>query len=194
MQQLGVQNSFLPRFLKEGIYMRQPLGYDNKTLPQYVCKLDKSLYGLKQEPRAWYARLSSKHLELGLKILKADNSLFDFRNGDVTMFILVYVSNIIVTSSKTPVVTTLLKNLGDDFALKDLGDMHYFLGIKVNKVNDDIILSQDKYANDLLKRAGMTMCKPVNTPLATGAKLASYIGTPLGKKDSTQYRSIVGAL
>jgi hypothetical protein len=70
------------------------------------------------------------------------------------MFILVYVDGIIVTSSKSYAVATLLKKLGDEFALKDLGDLHYFLGIEVKKVNDGIVLSQDKYANDLLKRVG----------------------------------------
>jgi hypothetical protein len=98
------------------------------------------------------------------------------------MFILVYVDDIIVTSSKSHAVTTLLQNLGSDFALKDLGDLHYFLGIEVNKVNDGIVLSQDKYTNDLLQRAGMTMCKPVSTPLATGGKLASYIAQLLEKR------------
>jgi hypothetical protein len=87
-----VQYAFLRGFLKEDVYMRQPLGYEDKILSQYVCKLDKALYGLKQTSRVWYAWLSSKLLELRLKISKADNSLFYFRNDDVTMFILVYVT------------------------------------------------------------------------------------------------------
>jgi hypothetical protein len=148
---------------------------------------------LKQAPRAWYAQLSTKLLQLSFKISKADNSLFYLQNDEITMLILVYVDDIIATSSKPHEVAALLKNLDDDFALKDLGDMHYFLGIEVKKVNDDIVLSQDKYANDLLKRAGMSLCKPVITPLATGEKLASHLGTPLGKNDATQYRSLVGA-
>jgi hypothetical protein len=90
-------------------------------------------------------------------------------------------------------VATLLENLRDDFALKDLGDLHYFLSIEVNKVKDGIILSQDKYACDLLKRAGMTECKLASTPLATGGKLMVHSGTQLGSADATKYRSIVGA-
>jgi hypothetical protein len=138
--------------------------------------------------------LSTKLLQLSFKISKADNSLFYFQNNEVTMFILVYVDDIIVSSSKPHEVTTLLKKLCDDFALKDLGDLHYFLGIEVKKVNDGIILSQDKYANDLLQRACMIMFKPVNTPLAKEGKLALHLGTPLGKNDATRYRNIVGAL
>jgi hypothetical protein len=194
IRQLDVQNAFLHVFLEKDVYMRQPLGYEDKTLPNYICKLDRALYGLKQAPIAWYARLSAKILHLGFMVSKSDNSLFYLQNDDVAMFMLVYVDDIIVTSSKPHTVTTLLKKLSDDFALKDLGDLHYFLVIEVKKVNDGIVLSQEKYANDLLKRVGMMLCKPVSTPLATGGKVASYIGTLLGQNDATQYRSIVGAL
>jgi hypothetical protein len=135
--------------------------------------------------------LSAKLLQLGFKVSKADNSLFYLQNSDVTIFILVYVDDINITSSKPQIVAALLEKLRDDFALKDLGDLHYFLGIVVNKVKDGIILSQDKYACDLLKRAGMTKCKPASTPLATGGKLSA---TQLGSVDATKYRSIVGAL
>jgi hypothetical protein len=152
------------------------------------------LYGIKQALRAWYARLSTKLLQLGFSVSKADNSLFFLWNETITMFILVYVDDIIVTSSQPHVVTTLLKNLCDDFALKDIGDLHYFLGIEVKKVNDGIMLSQDKCANDLVTRAGMMMCKPANAPLSIGDKLALHIGSPLGPNDATRYRSIVGAL
>jgi hypothetical protein len=81
--------------------MHQPPGYEDKKLSHHVCKLDKALYGLKQAPRAWYARLSVKLLQLGFQISKVDNSLFYLKNKDVTMFILVYVDDIIVTISKS---------------------------------------------------------------------------------------------
>jgi hypothetical protein len=92
-----------------------------------VCKLDKALYGLKQAPRAWYFRLSSKLQSLGFCASKADTSLFFY--------------NIVVASLSEKVVNALLHDLGHDFALKDLGDLHYFLGIEVKKVHDGIILS-----------------------------------------------------
>jgi hypothetical protein len=110
------------------------------------------------------------------------------------MFILVYVDDIIVTSSKPHTMIALLKKLCNNFALKDLGDLNYFLGIEVKKVNDGIILSRDKYANDLLQRAGMIMCKVASTPLAKEGKLMLHLGTPLSQNDATRYRSIAGAL
>jgi hypothetical protein len=194
MRQLDVHNAFLHGFLDEDVYMSQPPGYEDKKQPNYVRKLDKAIYGLKQALRAWYSRLSMKLLQLGFKISKVDNSLFYFKNNDVTTFILVYVDDIIVTSSNSKAVSVLLQKLGDEFALKDPGDLHFFLSIEVNKVKDGIVLSQDKYASDMLKRVGMNMCKPVGTPLVTRDKLAVHIGTPLGPKDAKEYMSIVGAL
>lgn len=87
-----------------------------------------------------------------------------------------------------------MHNLQQEFALKDLGDLHYFLGIEVNKCTDGIVLTQGKYVSDLLKNACMTNCKPVSTPLSTSEKLSLHSGSPLGPEDATRYRSIVGAL
>jgi len=107
---------------------------------------------------------------------------------------LIYVDDIIVTSSSPEAVTTLLADLKEDFALKDLGKLHYFLGIEVKEDLDSITLSQAKYAQDLLKRVGMLGCKPCTTPLSASEKLSSYDGVPLSPEDATRYRSIVGAL
>lgn len=87
LRQLDVQNVFLRGVLEEQVYMRQPPRYVDQGMPNFVCKLDKALYGLKQAPPAWYACLSSKLLELGFRISKADTSLFCFNKGGVTMFV-----------------------------------------------------------------------------------------------------------
>ena len=129
--------------------MRQPPGYDKRSNPNYVCKLDKALYGLKQVPRVWYSRLSVKLCDLGFKASKADTSLFFYNRGDVVLFVLIYVDDIIVASSTQEATLALLQDLKQDFALKDLGDLHYFLGIEVNKVHDGIVLTQKKYASDI---------------------------------------------
>ena len=152
------------------------------------------MYGLKQAPRAWFARLSKKLCELGFKGSKADTSLFLYNKDSTTMFLLIYVDDIIVVSSSQEAVAALLQDLQKEFALKDLGDLHYFLGIEVNKTSEGIILSQDKYACDLLKRVGMADCKPVNAPMSTSEKLSVHEGTPLGAADATHYRSVVGGL
>ena len=110
------------------------------------------------------------------------------------MFMLIYVDDIIVTSSSPKVVEALLQALRKDFALKDLGQLHYFLGIEVKKVKSGILLTQEKYIEEILTRVGMKDCKPVPTPLSISEKLSLTEGEPLGYEDSTRYRSIVGAL
>jgi histone deacetylase 1/2 len=107
---------------------------------------------------------------------------------------LVYVDDIIVTSSSQNAITALLKELSSHFALKDLGDLSFFLGIEVKKTKEGIVLTQQKYATDLLARVGMKGCKPSPTPLSTTEKLSAYEGEPLGYEDSTRYISIVGGL
>jgi len=189
-----VQNAFLHGHLEEEVYMQQPPGFEDTSKLGYVCKLDKALYGLKQAPRAWYSRLSRKLLSLGFHASKADTSLFFYNKGDVTMFVLVYVDDIIVASSIGKATDALLQDLQKEFALKDLGQLHYFLGIEVSKVRDGIVLMQDKYASDLLKKVGMSDCKPVAAPLSTSEKLSLHEGSLLGLNDATHYRSIVGAL
>ena len=191
---MDVQNAFLHGVLEEEVYMRQPPGYEIKGKENHLCKLDKALYGLKQAPRAWYSRLCDKLQALGFKPSRGDTSLFFFRRGKTIMFMLVYVDDIIVASSSQDATIALLADLRRDFALKDLGDLHYFLGIEVKKVKDGILLTQEKYVMVILKRAGMTNCKISNMPLSTSEKLSKEQGEPLGAEESTRYISMVGAL
>ena len=165
--------------------MKQPPGFENKNAPSHVCKLDKALYGLKQAPRVWYSRLSAKMQTLGFVPSKSDTSLFIYNKCNTHIFVLIYVDDIIVTSSSDEAVTALLKDLGSKFALKDLGDLNFFLGIEVTKNKDGIVLSQEKYATDLLKRVGMQNCKPSPTPLSSSEKLSLHEGEPLSLEDST---------
>jgi hypothetical protein len=142
--------------------------------------LDKAIYGLKQAPRAWYDRLCGKLQGLGFVPSKGDTSLFYYQKGKYTMFVLVYVDDIIVASSSQEATNALLKDLEKDFALKDLGDLHYFLGIEVKTLPDGLKLSQERYATDMAKRAGMSNCKAINTPLSNIDKLSAAEGEKLG--------------
>jgi histone deacetylase 1/2 len=105
----------------------------------------------------------------------------------------VYV-DIIVASSSSEATSALLKDLEREFALKDLGDLHYFLGIEVERSKEGLIMSQERYAADVVKRAGMEKSKPVDTPLSVMQKLSATEGVSLGPDDASRYRSVVGAL
>lgn len=118
--------------MEEEVYMKQPPRFENVDAPHLVCHLDKAIYGLKQAPRAWYARLSTKLIvNIGFTPSKSDTSLFIHQKSGVIIYMLIYVDDIIVTSSSKEVVTALLSDLRKDFSLKNLGDLHYFLGIEV---------------------------------------------------------------
>lgn len=119
---------------------------------------------------------------------------FFYHKNGLTLYVLVYVDDIIVVSSKTSAVDALLSDLQSDFALKDLGPLHYFLDIEVTRHKGGLILSQGKYASDLIARVGMKGCKPVATPLSVTEKLSAYEGEPLDVENATKFRSIVGAL
>jgi hypothetical protein len=108
-----------------------------------------------------------KLIDLDFQSSKVDTSLFFYQKGDVCIFVLIYVDDIIVASSTQQATTDLLKDLKADIALKDLGELHYFLGIEVKKTQDGILLSQEKYTSDILKRVGMINCKSANTTMST---------------------------
>jgi histone deacetylase 1/2 len=92
-------DAFLNGVLEEKVFMRQPPGFEDCTRPGYLCRLQKAIYGLKQAPRAWHARLSSVLGSLGFRASTADTSLFILSRCNLTMFLLVYVDDIIVVSS-----------------------------------------------------------------------------------------------
>jgi histone deacetylase 1/2 len=105
LRQLDVKNVFLHGILEEDVYMKQPPGFESSANPNYICKLDKALYGLKHAPRAWYSRLSFKLSTLGFVPSKADTSLFLFAKSGIIIFLLIYVDDIIVTSSSDTVIS-----------------------------------------------------------------------------------------
>jgi hypothetical protein len=182
-----VQNTFLHSVLEEDVYMKPR--YVDSSHPHHVCKLDKALYGLKQASCALYNRLSTKLVQLGFHISKAGTSLFIYIKSRVTIYLLVYVDDIVVTSSSSTAVTALLNELH-----YFLGELHYFLGIQVAKVDGGISLSQEKYALEIFLKAGMHKCKPVKTPLVMSDKLSLTGAMPLSSEDATRYRSLVGGL
>jgi hypothetical protein len=105
-------------------------------------------------------------------ISRADTSLFVYNKFGLIIYLLVYVDVIIITNWSTSAISALLQDLREDFILKNLGDLHFFLGIQVTRLDDGLLL-QGKYASELLQRADMQKCKNVKTPLATSNKLSS---------------------
>nr|CAN61640.1 hypothetical protein VITISV_021909 [Vitis vinifera] len=191
LHQLDVKNAFLHGFLNEEVYMEQPPGYTDPQFPQHVCRLKRALYGLKQAPRAWFHRFSSFLLKHGFHSSQADSSLFFYHSSLGTVYLLLYVDDMIITGSTPSLVHTFITRLSNEFSMKDLGDLHYFLGVEVQANEKGLFLSQTKYALDLLQRASMIDAKPISTPFVVGQHLSAE-GTLFS--DPTLFRSLAGAL
>jgi histone deacetylase 1/2 len=110
------------------------------------------------------------------------------------MYLLVYVDDIIVISSSSAAVDRLISSLCQQFTVKDLGDLHYFLGIEVSRLQHGLSLSQRQYALELLARVGMSKCSPFPTPMSSTDRLCAAVGEVLSTDDATTYRSLVGGL
>ncbi|XP_031262353.1 uncharacterized protein LOC116120540 [Pistacia vera] len=157
-----------------------------------MCQLHKSLYGLKQAPRAWLQRLSEQLLELGFEESKVDCSLFTLCTNTFKLFVLVYIDDIIITGSSSSAIISFIDSLKENFHIRDLGQLSYFLGVEAKRSNKGLHLWQAKYISDLLESTKMQGAKPLACPTTSGMKLSSNAGTL--QSDPTEYRRIVGAL
>lgn len=130
LAQLDVNNAFLNGLLHETVYVPQLPGFQD-TNSSLVCKLNRALYGLKQAPRQWFERLQSTRIQFGFAASKCDPSLFIYKTKSHTVYLLVYVDDIIITGSSIPLIQHLTSQLNSKFSLKQLGLLDYFLGIEV---------------------------------------------------------------
>jgi len=194
IHQLDVSNAFLHGHLLEEVYMEQPRGFIDPQFPSHVCRLHKSLYGLKQAPRAWFTCLSQTFLELGFVSSSVDNSLFMFHHGNVHLYLLIYVDDILITGTSSSHMASVIHQLQQVFKLKDLGNLYFFLGIHAVRSSQGLHLRQSKYNSDLLSRSKMLGAKPYSSPCLAGSKLSNADGDPLSPTDITTYRQTVGAL
>ena len=193
LQQFDVKNAFLHGELSEEVYMDLPPGcMVPERQKQKVCKLKKSLYGLKQSPRAWFGRFTKSMTTFGYKQSNSDYTLFlKKRHGKITALI-VYVDDMIVTSKDLEEMKALKHYLSKEFEMKDLGPLKYFLGIEISRSSKGIFLSQRKYAVDLLHETGMSACQPADTPMEEGLKLC--IETSQVPVERGRYQRLVGRL
>lgn len=191
LQQLDVKNAFLNGELEEEVYNAPP-GFE-KFFGTKVCKLKKSLYGLKQSPRAWFGRFSQFIKSQGYTQGQADHTMFTkVSHGGKRTALIVYVDDIIITGDDLLEMNNLKKSLASEFETKDLGSLKYFLGMEVARSRKGIVISQRKYVLDLLKDTGMSGCRPSDTPIEPNLKLGDdKEGDPI---DISRFQKLVGKL
>ncbi|XP_010412906.1 PREDICTED: uncharacterized protein LOC104699278 [Camelina sativa] len=151
IKQMDVKNAFLHGDLTETVYMKQPAGFVDEQYPDHVCLLHKSLYGLKQSPRAWFDKFSNFLLEFGFTCSLRDPSLFVCFKGKNVIMLLLYVDDMAITGNSSELLQDLLEQLNTQFRMKDLGKLRYFLGIQIQYHDGGMFLSQQKYAEDLIR-------------------------------------------
>jgi hypothetical protein len=144
---MDVKSSFLNGELEEEFYIAKLEGFQLSENADYVCKLKKALYHLKQDPRAWYSRLHKYLKQEGFRKGSADNNLY---------------------------INKFAKDMQNEFDMSLLGELSFFLGLQTRQSNRVIFISQTKYIREMLKRFRMKYCKPVTTPMQTNCKLRKY--------------------
>ncbi|XP_019164260.1 PREDICTED: uncharacterized protein LOC109160420 [Ipomoea nil] len=168
-----------------------PPGFESDT-PDQVCKLKRSLYGLKQASRQWNAKLTKALQVDGFQQSSADPSLFTKAVDNSFIALLIYVDDILVAGTDSKQIQGLKQMLDDSFKIKDLGQLNYFLGIEAIRSPNGLNLCQRKYTLDILQENGFLDAKPAKTPCSQSHKLTSTDGILLHKPEI--FRRLVGKL
>lgn len=193
LHHLDINNAFLHGDLNEELYMDIPKGYQVQGETQrMVCKLNKSLYGLKQASRQWFLKFSSVLMNFSLQKSGADHSYFYKHDHGLYLGIIIYVDDLLIACNHPPLVQEFKTYLGKHVKYKDLGTPQYFLGLEINITANGISLCQRKYILDLLADTGLTGCKSHTTPMEFSNHLELCDKDLL--PDPKLYRRLIGRL
>ena len=194
LHQMDVVTAFLNGKLDEEVYMEQPDGYVVEGKENLVCKLKKSIYGLKQSPRCWYSVLKEYLESIEFKQSEADPCVYIHRADTMTV-IAVYVDDLILMTATMKEMQKVKQSLETKFKITDMGMLHYCLGVTI--VQDEekrcLWLHQEQYIRKLIEKYGMTEAKITSTPADICVKLEKDDGVSK-EVDSTMYQSMVGSL
>ncbi|KAL0403674.1 UNVERIFIED_CONTAM: Retrovirus-related Pol polyprotein from transposon RE2 [Sesamum radiatum] len=189
LHQMDINNAFLHGHLDEDLYMSPPDRY--AVQPGFVCKLERSIYDLKQASHQWNAELTLKLTEFGFKQSAHDHCLFTQSTSDGFLALLVYVDDILVTAPTVTLIQQVKDYLHNLFTIKDLGTARYFLGLEIARNSDGIYVAQHKYIQDIIRDIGLMNAKTTSTPFPLGLKLTENCG---GLLDDPENKDLVGRL
>ncbi|XP_019091080.1 PREDICTED: uncharacterized protein LOC109128695 [Camelina sativa] len=169
LHQLDISNAFLNGDLDEEIYMKLPPGYAELQgeifSPNVVCRLHKSIYGLKQASRQWFLKFKTTLVGFGFETCHGDHTLFVKEANGHFLVVLVYVDDILIATTDATMAYHLRDQLSSVFQLRDLGPPKYFLGIEIARNDERFCLTQRKYVLDLLETTRFSDCKPSAVPM-----------------------------
>lgn len=190
IHQMDVKTAFLNGNLREEIYMRQPEGFENGNL---VCKLNKSLYGLKQASRMWNERFHQCVTNLGFKRSEYDYCLYSKGHDELKIYLLLYVDDLVLVGSCVREIERIKLLMSKEFEMKDMNELKNFLGICIERdmSKGTLHFHQKPYLMNVLKRFGMENCNGIGTPMERQLKL------PKSNENVTTtmpYRELIGCL
>lgn len=193
LHQMDVKTAYLHAPIDCEIYMEQPQGYEkeSETGENMVCKLHKSLYGLKQSGRNWNLMLHTYLSENGFEQNPADHCVYMREKHDGKVILLIWVDDLIIAASNEDVLKSVKRMLAERFKMKDLGRLNHFLGIDFNQTEGQVKMSQKRYVNKILERFEMQDCKPRETPCEPKLE---YSEDANKMKEPRKYREAVGSL
>src|SRR2546423_9100174 len=195
VHQMDVNTAFLYSPLSEEVYIEQPEGLEVPGRENWVCKLNRALYGLKQSPRAWFFLIAPTLVDFDFQQCKADSCIFVHTNanGEKT-YIALYVDDFLIVRENEDDIAMIKGLLAERFEMKDLGIAERFLGMEIEYEEDGSVkLHQEQYLHNLLKRHRMQDCNPLSIPLDTSVNLIKAIDSD-HLANSKEYTSIVGGL
>nr|GEU55206.1 putative ribonuclease H-like domain-containing protein [Tanacetum cinerariifolium] len=190
--QIDVKSAFLYETIKEEVYVCQPPGLEDPDYPDKVYKVVKAIYGLHQDPRAWYETLANYLLENSFQKGKIDQTLFIKRKKGDILLVYIYVDDIIFGSTNKDLCKAFEKLLKDKFQMSSMGELTFFLGLQVKQNPDGIFISQDKYVAKILRKFGLTDGKSASTLIDTEKPLLKDLDGE--NVDVNTYRSMNGSL
>ena len=197
---MDVKTAYLNGELEEDIYMRQPEGFIKVGEEHKVCKLQRSLYGLKQAGRSWYKKIDAYLEELGLKRSNLDSCVYYQKKEKDMLFIALYVDDLLIFANNHKTIDELKEGLQRKFDMKDLGEAHYCLGIRItrDRAKGIIRIDQEKYIESILEHFGMTDCKAVSTPMDPSVTLTKDMSPSTREEENSMrdvpYQNAVGSL
>lgn len=165
VHQMDVKTAFLNGVLNEEIFMKIPNGINAEE--NHVCKLNKALYGLKQSARCWFEKFETILKQQKFQSSNVDKCLFILDNGNITenIYVILYDDDVIIITHNINKMNKFKQYLSKQFEMIDMNEAKFFLGIKIERKESKIIMSQNAYLQSVLKRFGMSDCNAISTPL-----------------------------
>jgi len=192
VHQMDVSTAFLYALLEEEVYVRPPPGYEHVVPKGKILKLLRAVYGLKQSPRAWNHTLDLfLRKQANMTRLKSDQCIYVSKDG--TLIIAIYVDDLLIISKDMDKINKVKDKLSSRFKMSDLGELSWYLGMRVTRTPDRITLDQQTYTTKILERFDMQNAHSQSTPLAAGAD-KKLVSSPDDEPTNAPYRELVGSL